>query len=136
MAAVGNFFHNPVQKIDIAATNAYAVARSQAVNFALTGEPDAGKPPRAILGGLYITLDTIAGAASLTVRLTRDSLGDIPVIGDSTATISTGITTAAKGAVTFRLDIPYMHNSDQLYCFWKTDAGTCQVRQIDFVWTE
>jgi len=138
MAAVGSFWHSSVFSLNVAATNAYAVARSQSMLlFANTG-PDTGTTPvRAHLGSLYISVDTIAaGATQITMRLCRDSAGDIPVIGDSTATISAGVTTAAKGGVTFKLDIPYIHSNPTLFLFWKTDVGTCNVRTIDIDWKE
>jgi hypothetical protein len=92
----------------------------------------------AILGALYVHVNTIAaGATTLTLRLSLDAAGDQPWIGDTTATISTGVTTAAQGAVTIKMDVPFIKPAnDILFCHWRTNAGTCTVDRIELTWTE
>ena len=138
MAATGKFWHNPVAAINVAATNAYVLAQSHNINlYSDTAADKSTTPMRGHLGGLYISVDTIAaGATSLTIRLCRDAAGDVTVLGDTLANLSTGITTAAKGSVTYKLDIPYVHTDANLFLFWKTNAGTCQVRSVDLTWSE
>ena len=92
---------------------------------------------------LYVQLDTIAGGATkLSVKLTRDAAGDEAVVGEVTATITTGVTTATDGNITVAIDFAYSFNdvsnatNDTLYLFWKTDAGTAQVRLIELVTEE
>jgi hypothetical protein len=137
MPKTGSFIHNSAHAVNIAATTAYAVARSHALtNLGGTGN-------RAyFLRTLYIRLDTLAGLSAtptLTVRLTRDSGGDQVVVGDTTASISTGVTTSTEGAITVAIDFAYSHNDisgavdNTLYCFWKLDQGTANVRRVELV---
>ncbi len=140
MAKVGSFLHNSAHAVDILANTTYAVGRKHI----LTGL--GGTSPvvqRAyFLRTLYVKLDSIVTAAKLTVRLTRDAAGNDTVVGDVTASISTGVTTATEGAITVAIDFAYSHNDvsgvtdDTLYLFWKTDAGTAQVRRIELVTEE
>ena len=146
MAKVGKFFHNSAHAVNIAATNAYAVARSHALTGLGGGTGGLTGPQRAyFLRTLYIRLDTLAGLSAtptLTVRLTRDSGGDTTIVGDVTASISTGVTTGTVGDITVAIDFLYSHNDvsgvteDTLYCFWKLDAGTANVRRIELTTEE
>ena len=141
MAKVGSYLHNSAHAVDIAATTTYDVAR----RHALTGlGGDSTVVQRAyFLRTLYVQLDTIAGGATkLSVKLTRDLAGDQAVVGEVTATITTGVTTATEGNITVAIDFAYSFNdvsnvtTDTLYLFWKTDAGTAQVRRIELVTEE
>ena len=135
MPKVGSFIHNSAHAVNIAATNAYAAARSHNITDI------AGPSDRAyFLRTLYVKLDTLAGLSAtptLTVRLTRDSTGNDTVVGDVTATISLGVTTATEGAITVAIDFAYSHNDvtgavvNNLWLFWKLDQGTGNVRRIE-----
>lgn len=143
MAKTGKFINNSAHAVNIAATNAYAVARSHNIT-ALGGNSNI--PNRAyMLRTLYIELDSLAGLSAkptLTIRLTRDAAGDTTIVGDVTASISLGVTTATDGAITVAIDFAYSHNSvtgaivDNLHCFWKLDQGTGQVRRIELLTEE
>jgi len=144
MAKTGSFIHNSAHAVNIQATTAYAVVRSH--NLTKLGS-DVGQSAnkRYFLRTLYIKLDTLSvgpAPSTLTVRLTRDANGNDVVVGDVTASISTGVTTASEGAVTIAIDFAYSHNDitgavvDNLHCFWKTDAGTAQVRRIELTTEE
>jgi len=146
MAASGKFFHNSAHTVNIAATNAYAAARSHnCTNLGGgTGGLTASKR-RYMLRTLYVKLDTLAGLSatpSLTMRLCRDTTGNDTVVGDVTASISLGVTTATEGAVTVAIDFAYSHNdisgvtNDTLYLFWKLDQGTANVRRIELTTEE
>lgn len=144
MGATGKFIHSSSHALNVACTTAYGTARRHQIDLQDTTGityPD-GKPftrECARLSGLYLILDTLsAGPAptSITVRICRDAAGDQPVIGDSTATISTGVTTATAGAVTYKIDLDYFHTDSVLWVFFKTDAGSCQVRRIELTWEE
>jgi len=139
MAAVGRFIHSSINTgLAIAATNAYVVGQVRAVTLTSpTGTVGNGRGV-AILGALYVHVNTIAGGATtLTLRLSFDAAGDEPFIGDTTATISTGVTTAASGAVTIRMDVPFVKSAnDTLFCHWRTNAGTCTVDAVHLTWTE
>lgn len=87
------------------------------------------------LSALYIQVSTIAGGASaITCRITRDAAGDEIIVGDTTATISTGITTATAGAITIRMNIDYKHTSGALWVHMRTNAGTCTATRVELFW--
>lgn len=145
MAKVGSFINNSAHAVNIAATNAYAAARSH--NLTNLGVSSSGVIANKgyFLRTLYIKLDTLAGLSAtptLTVRLTRDATGNDTIVGDTTASISVGVTTATEGAVTIAIDFAYSHNdvsqtlANNLYCFWKLDQGTAQVRRIELTTEE
>ena len=141
MAKVGSFLSNSAHAVDILANTTYAVGRRHALTQ--LGGKSSVVQRAYFLRTLYVQVDTIAGGATtLTVRLTRDLAGDETVVGDVTATISTGVTTATEGNITVAIDFAYSHNDvsgvtdDTLYLFWKTDAGTAQVRRIELVTEE
>lgn len=121
-----------------ALTSAY-VAGSQRQQMALWVDTPAvvgSLPFKGHLSAIYIKVDTIAsGATQITFRLTRDANGDNTIIGDTTATISTGITTATEGAITAKIDIDYVNSNDTLWCHMKTNAGTCNVKSIELFWS-
>lgn len=145
MAKTGHFLNNSAHAVNIAATTAYAVARSHDITS--LGTPGGGILNRSyFLRTLYIKLDTLSAGppapATLTVRLTRDATGNDTVVGDVTATISTGVTTTTEGAVTIAIDFAYSHNGvsggidNNLFLFWKLDTGTANVRRIELVTEE
>ena len=138
MAAVGKFIHNSEHTgLTIACTNAYGTARRHPIPLNQGSNYPGNTAGRAFLSMLYLHVDTIAGGATkITVRLTRDAAGDQTVIGDAQATLSTGVTTATEGDVGFKIDVDYLHPDDVLYCFFKTDAGTCNVKRIELTWEE
>lgn len=141
MAATGKFIHGSTHSgLAIALTNAY-VAGAQRHQIPLYADsPSLGSTATRVsarLSALYIHVNTIAaGATQLTVRLTRDAAGDQPWIGDTTATISTGITTATQGAVTIKIDVDYSHSDSIMWVHMKTNAGTCTVDRIELEWEE
>ena len=141
MGAVGKFIHNSDHAVTIACTDTYSTARRHQIDVM---EDTYVPTKRYKLGTLYLHVDTIAGAPTgITVRLCRDAAGDIPVIGDTTATLSLGVTTATEGNVTYKLDVPYSHTVSSvaegtLYVFFKTNvaASTCNVKRIELVTVE
>jgi len=145
MAKTGHFLHNSAHAVNIAATTAYAAARSHDITN--LGTAGGGIVNRLYyLRTLYVKLDTLAGLSAtptLTVRLTRDAAGNDTVVGDVTASISLGVTTATEGAVTVAIDFVYSHNSvggalpdNNLFLFWKLDQGTGNVRRIELITEE
>ena len=131
MAAVGHFFHNSEHSVTIACTDSYSTARRHLIPVM---EDTTILLKKYKLGTLYLHVDTIAGAPTgITVRLCRDAAGDQPVIGDTTATLSLGVTTATEGNVTIKIDSVYSHTDSNLYLFFKTNVvgSTCNVRKIE-----
>lgn len=140
MGAQGKYIHSSIHTgLAINLTNAYGAAVRHPIPLNNDQSTVTGNV-RGIgrLSALYIHVNTIAaGATSLTVRLSTDTAGDNPWIGDSTATLSTGVTTATQGAVTFKIDVDFIKSAnDILYCHMKTNAGTCTVDRIELTWEE
>jgi len=142
MPAVGSFIHMPTSSINVLCNATYATARSNNCSLfqsdaVINPVRTTASPVRAQLGALYMSLDTITvGCTTITMRVCSDAAGDIPILGDTTATISTGVTTAAAGGVTFKFDIPYSAANSNFHVFWKCNAGTCQVRTVKVSWFE
>jgi hypothetical protein len=143
MPAVGSFIHNSSHTLNVACTDTYNIARSRnAWLFQSDGTIfpplTTASPVRARLGALYMSVDTIAvGCNAITMRVCSDAAGDVTILGDTTATISTGVTTATKGGVTFKFDVPYSALDSNFFVFWKCNAaGTCNVRTIQVSWFE
>ncbi len=141
MAATGKFIHNSVHTgLTIALTNAY-VAGAQRHTIPLNQDMSTSlgnKAGVARLSALWVRVDTIAaGCTQLVVRLTRDLAGDQPWVGDTTATISTGITTVTAGCVLIKIDVDYKHLVDaNIVLHAKTNAGTCNIKAIELTWEE
>jgi hypothetical protein len=140
MAATGKFIHNSVHTgLTIGLTNAYnaAVRHNLPLNQDMSTTLG-NKAGVARLSALWVRVDTIAaGATQLTVRLSRDLAGDQPWVGDTTATISTGITTATAGCVLIKIDVDYKHLPDaNIWLHAKTNAGTCNIKAIELTWEE
>ena len=140
MAASGKFIHNSTHTgLTIALTNAYAAGTRHPIPLNQDmGTSVGNKAGVARLSALWVRVDTIAaGATSLTVRLSRDTAGDQPWVGDTTATISTGITTATAGCVLIKIDVDYKHLADaNVYLHAKTNAGSCNIKAIELTWEE
>jgi hypothetical protein len=139
MAAVGKYIHASTHTgLSVNMTNAYVAAQRHQLPLWADSTSVVGNRGIGRLSALYIHVNTIAaGATTITARLSLDTAGDQPWIGDTTATISTGVTTAASGAVTFRMDIDFVRaTNDNLYVHFKTNAGTCVVDAITLTWEE
>lgn len=97
---------------------------------------------RGRLEGLAIKVSSIAlGATQLTMRLCADAAGDVILVPDTTATISTGITTATAGNVAYKIDVPVQlpvggPGAGTIYLFIKTDAGTVTLDASQLSWSE
>jgi hypothetical protein len=87
---------------------------------------------------LIVQVSSISTAATLTIRVSRDSGGDEMLIPDTTATIATGATTTTDGSAAFQIDVPYVDISDNdaYYVLFKTDDGTVTVDSSTFVWSD
>ena len=141
MAATGRYIHNARHTgLTVALTNAYvAGAQRHQVNFweAADSIKTSASPIRARISAIYVQVDTIAaGATQLTLRVTRDAAGQQLIVPDTTATINTGITTATAGGIVLKVDVDYKHSDSIAWMHFKTNAGTCNVKSIDFVWEE
>lgn len=140
MGSTGKFIHASTHTgLAIALTSAYVAGAQRHLIPLYADSPGLVGSVRGIarLQALYVHVNTIAaGATTLTVRLTRDAAGNQPWIGDTTATLSTGITTNTQGAITVKIDVDYVHTDANLYVHFKTNAGTCTVDQVELTWEE
>ena len=136
MPKVGSFTHTITHAVNLSATNSYATARRHNLDLMSDTIPTGSVPFSGFIDSITVHMNTIAGATTLTVRATSDLAGDNTIFGDTTATISTGVTTATDGSVTIKIGAIYGSSSDNLYLFWKTDAGTATVDTIIVNWSE
>jgi hypothetical protein len=88
------------------------------------------------LGGLWIWMSSISGAAKITFRISLDAAGDEMLVTDTEADpIYTGTTTAADGSVVYSLNgLPVDLSIDTLYVFAKVDAGTVTIDKVQLSW--
>jgi hypothetical protein len=83
------------------------------------------------ISAVYIHVDTIAaGCTSLILRISPDAAGDQMFVPDTTATLSTGFTTATKGGVVYKVDVDGFLSSDQLYWTVKTNSATATLKSL------
>jgi len=139
MAAVGTFIHSSEHTLALAITNAFVAANRHPLPLNASSTNVVGnKRGIAHLSAIYIHVNTIAaGATGLTFSLSNDTTGDQKWIGNTTATFSTGITTATQGNITAKLDVDYVKTADDiLYLHARTDAGTCTIDRIELTWRE
>jgi hypothetical protein len=142
-ARIRHFVHTSQTTGTTALTTSYGTARTHNLTQGLAPFITAGTSWTAFLESLNITVDTIAaGATSLTLRVTSDVGGDECIIPDTTATISTGISTATDGTVAFSSGIAFTNintanQADAIVYVWvKTNAGTCNLAYSTIVWSE
>lgn len=80
---------------------------------------------------VYIHVHTIAGGCtSLTLRMSPDATADEIIVPDTSSTISNGYTNIARGGVVFKVDVDAFLPSDLIYFTIKTNAGTCNIKEV------
>jgi hypothetical protein len=139
LPAVGTYIHSSQHTLSLAITNAFVAANRHALPLNESSTNVVGnKRGVAHLSAIYIHVNTIAAlATSLTFSLSKDTAGDQKWIGNTTATFSTGVTTATEGSVTAKLDVDFIKTADDtLYLHARTDVGTCTIDRIELVWRE
>jgi hypothetical protein len=120
MGATGNFKH-------VAETTG-TLALSNAWNLTV---PVTLPLQTLIQSSLFLYVDTIAGGATkTTVRVTSDTAGDLCLIPDTEAVMSTGKTTATKGTSVYKTDIVVPSGTDVVYVWVKLDAGTAVLNKV------
>jgi hypothetical protein len=140
-ARIRHFVHTNQTTGTTALTSSYGTARAHNLTEGLAPFITAGVSWAAFLETVNVHVHAISGATSLTVRVTSDADGDTCIIPDTTATISTGVTTAARGTVAFSAGVamtnldPATTNST-VYVWAKTNAGTANLKESTIVWTE
>ena len=142
MAKTGSFIHSSRHTgLAIAITNAFVAGNRHPLplntELPVLGAGQSNRF-RGRLSAIFIHVNTIAGGCTaLTFSLSTDTAGDSKWIGNTTASLSLGVTTSTQGSVTAKIDVDYVSTaSDILYLHAKTDAGTCTVDRIELVWEE
>lgn len=86
---------------------------------------------KARLSAIYIHVHAIAaGATTLTLRVCPDQTCDEAIVPDTIATIATGYTSVAAGAVVFKVEADIALSSDLIWFTMKTNAGTCNLKEL------
>lgn len=93
---------------------------------------------RSSIQSLYIYVDTLNGVSNpplITLKATTDSDGDIIWFPDTNAEIATGITNTTKGTAVYKFQLPIsIMCSDDVFLFFKLDAGTCRIVKTVIIW--
>jgi len=139
---VRNFFHSSQTTGTDALSTSFSAVRAHNLTAGLPAFMQSRTSWLGFLESLCAQVTTIAGGAtSLIVRVTKDVTGDECVIPDTTATISTGVTTATSGSVVFSSGVGLgNYNPSQtdaiVYVWVKTNAGTAVLTQTTLIWRE
>lgn len=139
MGATGTFIHSSQHTLSLAINSTFVAANRHALPLNADSTSVLGNTRGvAHLSAIYIHVNSIAlGAAGLTFSLSKDTAGDQKWIGDTTATFSTGVTTATQGNITAKLDVDYVKTADDvLFLHARTNVGTCTIDRIELVWRE
>ena len=136
MARMKRYMHWVTYATPIAAVGT-AYATGKAATIALGMFP----PGSSFLGRLqsiiYHFSSLAGGAAAVTVRMTSDTAGDVMLLPDTTATITTGVTTATDGSAAYSVDLDAgLDSGDTVYMMHKVNAGTATIDKIEIVWEE
>lgn len=131
MPAVSHTSHREALSADLAVTVTETLAAA-AVNFPVVN----AAPGR--LGAIELHGDSLAGAATLSIRLFRDSACDQEIIPLTAISLSIGKTTVAKWSASLVLDMPWPGSATNLYLLAKTDAGSVTILAASsrLVWEE
>jgi hypothetical protein len=152
MAKVGYYYHSSLNTTAHAAVgNTYDVAKSHLHTLIPDVVEPASSPPRlpgrtrkqkfaSKIEGLHVRVTSIAGGATkLTCRITEDAAGNITLVPDTEADISTGISAATTGMVAYQIGIPLFGIVTPDSEFWvhvKTNAGTVTLADSLITWSE
>jgi hypothetical protein len=86
------------------------------------------------ISAIYVHVHTIAaGATSLIIRVSPDATADEILVPDTTATISTGFTTAARGGVVYKVDVDAWLETPTIYVTVRTNAGTANLKYVNVI---
>lgn len=139
-AKIVSFFHHSVVTSDVAVTNAFDAAKKHEHDLRAGATPGvAGQRFRERVEAITVRLSAVGSATKITIKVCLDAAGDDIVIPDVEATIATGVSTAAKGAVAYSVKVPLYQSATseigKLYLFLKAD-NNCTVDRTTITWTE
>lgn len=80
---------------------------------------------------IYIHVHAITpGCTTLTLRVCPDQTCDEAIVPDTVATIATGYTNVARGAVVFKVEVDSALLNDTIWFTMKTNAATCSLKEL------
>lgn len=87
---------------------------------------------------IWVWYDNLLSAATtLTVLLTADADGDVPIMESGAIAITPGITTATEGGIQVYMGIPFSASeaTTNVYLHVKTDTGTVDIQKSQISWS-
>lgn len=141
MAKTGKFLHNPkTNDVIVGIGTTYDVTKFHTIDMkSIRPQGNANTKFKGYIEGLIFGVETIAGGATkVTLRICADVTGNTAMIGDVEVSLDLGITdaTVATGQIyydSFPFEQPF---DDNLYIFYKCDAGSLDVRDAQLSWSE
>lgn len=111
---------------------AYATAKKATLPLQMPS----GFPLNFHLEGLFVQVSSISSATKLTVKITTDSGGDEAIVTSTESDLDVGVTTSSDGSAIFKIDLDYVFDAADIYCFIKTDAGSVSVDSVTLTYHE
>jgi len=142
MAKTGRFLHSVVNGEDIAGVGtSYDVTKYHLFDLNVIQSIGTLNPFKGFLRSMIIRATSITGGASkVTFRICCDANGDYTVLGDTEVAFDLGLTTATTGCAQVLFDdYPFweaLTQSDNVYVFYKVDAGSVTIDLAQINWSE
>ena len=141
MAKTGKFLHNPkTLDVIVGIGTTYNALKFHTIDMkSIRPQGNANTTFKGYIEGLIFGVENIAGGATkVTLRICADDRGDLSMIGDVEVTLDLGITdpTLGTGQIyydSFPFNQPF---DDNLYIFYKCDAGSLDVNYAQLSWSE
>ena len=129
MPKVGRFIHEVVNGTDVAINNAFGLGKQSDIS--------SGSSFSGFLEGVIVRLKSVGGgAAKVTVKICHNTNGTGVVIPDTEAEIAFEVGSVVAGAIAIKIDFAHVHTDGTFSLFYKTDAGTATVDQLELYWSE
>ena len=117
-------------------TTTYAVGRVHKHTLLPTDPLSSAKFVNTIQG-IYVRVNSISGATSLTCQGSFDAAGDDIWFPNTEGELAIGVTTATKGAAVFEFKLPvHIEVGSDVYLFFKMGTGSCVVDKTTITWSE
>ena len=117
------------------------IASSYNTDKVISVDMDMFPPTQAFRGYVSLIVVQLSNLSSsskpttMTLRICRDSDGDQMIVTDTASNIDYGLTDNTNGTAIYALNAyAGLTDSDDFYCFVKTNQGTCDVDFIEIVW--
>lgn len=141
MAKSGRYLHNPsTNTVVVGVGTAYAAAKKHTIDMKST-RPTGNKNIafKGFLESLIVGAENITGGATkLTLRLCADDGGDFSLVGDVEVELDLGITDPTNASAQVYYDAFPFENigDDNIYIFYKVDAGSADISFAQLSWSE